>query len=86
MSKPNESCELLIEADGSVRMIYSELIVPSALGAITIERGSNVEPDEAGQWFADLAPCSGPRLGPYTLRSQALDAEVKWLQTNWLFA
>ena len=33
----------------------------------------------AGDWFADLAPVGGPRLGPYHLRGEALAAEVAWL-------
>ncbi len=84
MSKPIDSCELMVGSDGSVRMIYSELVVPHALGAVAIERGSHVEPDATGQWFADLAPTGGPRLGPYPMRSQALEAEVAWLRENWL--
>lgn len=29
-------------------------------------------------------PSSGPRIGPYDRRSQALDAEIDWLERNWL--
>ena len=43
-----------------------------------------MEPDGQGRWWADLAPVAGPRLGPYTLRSLALEAEVRWLADNWL--
>jgi hypothetical protein len=84
MSKPNESCDLVIQPDGCVRMIYSELVVPQSLGSVNIQRGSHVEPDEHGFWYADLEPCDGPILGPFDLRSDAIDAEVEWLTTNWL--
>lgn len=32
----------------------------------------------------DLSPVGGPRLGPFVLRSVALQAEVEWLEGNWL--
>jgi hypothetical protein len=76
--------ELLITSNGSLRCIYSELIDLSCLGQLSIARGSHVEPDQQGRWFADLGPVSGPRLGPFALRSQALEAEQAWLEANWL--
>jgi hypothetical protein len=84
MSKANESCDLVIQYDGSVRAIYNELVALHSLGSITIERGSHVEPDEDGLWHADLAPSNGPVLGPFNCRSDAIDAEVAWLTKNWL--
>jgi hypothetical protein len=76
--------ELLITSNGSLRGLYSELIDLTCLGQLSIRRGSHVEPDQQGRWFADLAPVSGPRLGPFALRSQALEAEQAWLEANWL--
>ena len=38
-------------------------------------RASHVEPNDQGRWFADLAPVNGPILGPYTRRTEALEAE-----------
>ena len=84
MSNPNESCDMVIEFGGKVRMIYSELVSPHALGSVSIQRGSHVEPDQHGFWYADLEPCEGPVLGPFELRSDAIDAEVTWLTKNWL--
>ena len=41
-------------------------------------------PDRNGRWLADLSPVGGPILGPYDLRSEALEAEVEWLEEHWL--
>ncbi|OYP33979.1 hypothetical protein CGZ80_17550 [Rhodopirellula sp. MGV] len=76
--------ELVITATGTVRAIYSETICFQSLGQPSIRRASHVEPTEGGQWIADLSPVGGPKLGPYTIRSKALHAEVEWLQTHWL--
>ena len=84
MSREGETAELIIGLGGSVRMIYSELIEPHAWGEPIIERGSNVEPDQNGFWWADLTPVNGPRLGPYHMRSKAIAAEIAWLREFWL--
>jgi hypothetical protein len=76
--------ELLIEASGHVRCVYSEAIDLGQLGQLSIRRGSHVEPTADGQWMADLAPVNGPVLGPFTMRTEALAAEMAWLQTHWL--
>ena len=76
--------ELVIHSDGTTRCLYTEAIDLRAIGTLTIARGSYVEPDDRGQRWADLAPVSGPRLGPYGRRSEALQAEVAWLETHWL--
>lgn len=76
--------QLFIEQDGGVRCIYGEAIELGELGSLQIERGSHVEPDDAGAWWADLSPVAGPKLGPFAQRSQALSAEVDWLERNWL--
>jgi hypothetical protein len=76
--------QLLIEPQGHVRCIYVEAIDLPSLGKLTVRRGSYVEPDGHGQWTADLSPVSGPVLGPFVLRSEALAAELAWLEANWL--
>jgi hypothetical protein len=65
-----------------MRCIYNEEIDLPAVGLVSIARASHVEPDELGQWWADLAPVSGPKLGPFVLRSEALAAEQAWLEAN----
>jgi hypothetical protein len=76
--------DLLIAPDGQVRCLYEEVIDLTALGALTIQRASHVEPDTAGCWWADLTPVQGPRLGPFPRRSEALAAEREWLYQHWL--
>ncbi len=75
---------LVVQPNGSIRCIYGENIDLHALGSVAIARGSHVEPDQHGQWFADLSPVAGPKLGPFHCRSEALAAEVEWLEVNWL--
>ena len=75
---------LIIEPDGTVRCVYDETVDLHELGRVHIQRGSHVEPDESGRWYADLSPVSGPSLGPFSMRSRALTAELDWLRRYWL--
>ena len=76
--------KLLVRPDGTVRAIYQEAIDLGVLGRPTIARASHVEPGQDGRWRADLTPVGGPVLGPFNRRSEALEAEVAWLERNWL--
>jgi hypothetical protein len=76
--------DLIVLPCGTVRANYSEDIELASLGPPTIVRDSYVEPDREGRWLADLAPVSGPVLGPFSRRSDALQAELAWLEANWL--
>jgi len=76
--------QVLIDRRGTVRCLYDEAIDLQALGAMVIRRASHVEPDTDGRWWVDLAPVTGPRIGPFVLRSQALAAERVWLEQHWL--
>ena len=76
--------QLLIEADGTVRCLYGEAIELTTLGPLQIARASHVEPTVSGQWLADLSPLSGPVLGPFVCRSEALSAEEAWIIKHWL--
>jgi hypothetical protein len=75
--------ELVISVHGDVHCLYDESLDLSALGRLTIRRASHVEPTAAGQWTADLSPIGGPVLGPFRLRSDALTAEVRWIEDHW---
>jgi hypothetical protein len=72
--------ELIISSLGITTFIYTEMLDLSVLGRPSIRRASLVEPDERGRWWADLGPVQGPRLGPYPRRSDALAAELAWLE------
>ena len=76
--------QIVISTTGRAACVYGEAIDLGSLGRLAIHRGSHVEPDEQGRWLADLSPVSGPVLGPFNLRSEALDAERRWLQDCWL--
>ena len=76
--------DLLILPGGSVRAVYGEGIDLAALGRPAIARAGHVEPDADGRWLADLAPVAGLVLGPFDLRSEALRAELAWLEAHWL--
>lgn len=76
--------QIRIEADGNVRCVYAEAIELKELGKLSIRRGSHVEPNELGQWLVNLSPVSGPSLGPFQIRSEAIKAELHWLEEHWL--
>lgn len=75
---------LVIRPDGSLRCVYDETLDLAMFGQLDIRRGSHVEADVAGRWWADLCPVDGPRLGPFDRRSEALTVEREWLEQNWL--
>ena len=72
--------DLFVSPNGSIAAIYTEAINLQALGRPTITRASHVEPNEIGQWFAQII--DGPQLGPFEKRSEALAAEIDWLTRN----
>lgn len=77
---------MIVIADGNLTTIYNESIDLSALtselgGEMSHHRASHVEPDGAG-WKVDLSPVGGPAMGGFSLRSDALEAESKWLNNN----
>jgi hypothetical protein len=76
--------QLVIKPTGDTTCVYSEAINLAVLGDMSIRRGSHVEPTADGRWTADMSPVNGPILGPFAHRSEALDAEVQWLETHWL--
>jgi len=74
--------KLYISPCGDCAAIYDETLDLRSLGRPEISRASHVEPTTDGHWTADLSPVtghSGPLLGPFKTRSQALAAEVAWL-------
>jgi len=81
MKSPTYS--IFINRDGKMEFIYSdELVGLLQEGNPSIKRVSNVEPTADGQWEARM--CDGTVLGPYRLRQEALDEEVKYLKEKML--
>ena len=76
--------DLIIESSGRTRCVYSDEIPLREFGQLRIERASHVEPNDQGEWVADLSPVSGPTIGPFSKRTDAIAAEVQWLRDNWL--
>jgi hypothetical protein len=70
---------IVVRPGGVVCAVYSDALRLAFLGPLSIKRASHVEPDAEGLWWADLSPVQGPTLGPFTLRSEALAAELQWL-------
>ena len=75
---------LFISPSGQIHCLYGEAISLAGLGRCEIRRASHVEPTAEGEWTADLCPINGPILGPFSERSQALEAEVTWIENNHL--
>ncbi len=74
--------ELVVDAVRDVRCIDDEGVDLRELGTLRITRASHVEPDDAGNWWADTGPSGGPELGPFKSRSEALVAEREWLSAQ----
>jgi len=74
-----DAMKLYITPDGNCTSVYDEVLDLQPLGERHIRRASHVEPTAAGQWAVDLTPLAGPQLGPFPTRSQALEAEVAWI-------
>ena len=77
--------KMIVRRDGSVRYVYTEEVDQRALaealgGALRIERASHVEPNADGTWSAAMV--GGPVLGPFALRSEALAAEIVYLDRH----
>jgi len=76
--------QIVVAPGGGIRCLYDEAIDLNLIGKVQILRGSHVEPNDEGSWFADLAPVGGPYLGPFLKRTEALAAEIAWLEAHWL--
>lgn len=77
---------LSITPTGKIEFIHDDDMteIVSGCGNTRIERASHVEPDteNPGTWFVSLLPVGGPIMTGFTRRSDALAAEVKWIEEN----
>lgn len=79
------SIELFINAEGDIVCIYDDDTVDilEELGRIqTPVRASRVEPCPGGTWYADMTPVGGTVLTGFNRRSEALDAERRWINSH----
>jgi hypothetical protein len=73
---------LSIDRAGGVKAIYSDGFDWRVLGRPTIQRASQVEPDHLGLWWADMSLSNGPKIGPFARRTDAIAAEIAWLEKH----
>lgn len=73
--------KIYFRPDGTAQCLYGENIALGSLGRLDIKRASHVEPDpqQPGQWYADLSPVGGPMMTGFASRADALAAEDEWL-------
>lgn len=77
--------EIVITDGGSILHLYDDALRDLIEGKITIQRASHVEPTADGRWTADMSPAfpmSGPVLGPFETRAEALAAEREYLNAR----
>ena len=77
-----------VTPSGAVSMIYNEAYDMSAHGPTKIRRASQVEPNADGKWEADMSLLgeehAGVILGPFDDRSDAITAEVDYINKHYL--
>ena len=67
-------------ADGNARCLNTEVIDLRAIGTLSAVRVSEVEMGPDGNWYAEII--GGPKLGPFAYRSQAIAAEVTYIESR----
>lgn len=74
---------IAINPEGVATFVWSdELAKLKTEGNCKIERVSNVEPNDQSEWMADMMLISGPILGPFETRQEAIDAELRYIWDN----
>ena len=80
-----QQMKIAIKPNGELEMIYSdEFLGILSEGTSSIQRASHVEPAVDNTWTADMSPVGGGCLSGFTTRQEALNAEVDWLNTQYL--
>jgi hypothetical protein len=84
----NKAKTIVVRPNGLIEFIYDDDLKGfiDQQSEKKLFRASHVEPDDKGNWWADLSPIDGPKLGPFNTRQAALNAEVEWIQKNYLGA
>ena len=71
---------LTVDPTGTVKAVYTEALDLDSLGKADIRRASHVEPGPEG-WYAEIGETI---LGPFAKRSEAIQAEVAWIEEHLL--
>ena len=71
--------KLVVSRRGEVKCLYSEHLDLRRLGKLHVRRASTIEYQDDG-WYAFIL--DGPTLGPFPQRSDALGAEIAWLEQH----
>lgn len=77
--------KIKINPDGTINILYTEDICMEELGKVdSIKRLFHVEPTQDNKWIAaaNTGTSECVILGPFDKRSEALDAEVAWIEDN----
>lgn len=77
--------KIKINTNGTLNLVYTEDICVEELGKIdSIKRLFHVEPTQDNKWTAkvNIGTSECVVLGPYDKRSEALEAEVAWIEDN----
>lgn len=82
-TRVNPSHRLRVRVQGGrVQAVWDDRLLPVLQRGLDnvfhVERASHVEPTPQGTWTAEMV--AGPVLGPFSTRSEALDAERAWLR------
>lgn len=80
---PRKPSAKLVFTGGKMLAIYSDTLATAmrGTGAMSVRRASHVEPSRDGKtWEADMSPVGGKVLRGFKLRSEALAAEVSYLE------
>jgi len=72
---------LTVNPAGDIQCVYTEALDLDQFGRADIRRASNVNPGPDG-WQAQIE--DGPTLGPFPKRSEAILAEVRYIEENLL--
>jgi len=75
--------KLMIDTNGNVHSLYTDLIDLSQLGKMKVSRASNVEFDNDTQTWSVKLASTGEVISPpegFKTRPEALNFEVKYLQ------
>jgi hypothetical protein len=80
---------ITISRNGEARFLYDDRLRGLLThGPASVARAGHVEPgdprrkQDPASWYSDLKPVGGPVFGPFDRRSQALEAEVEWIQAH----